>query len=354
MGEKEKEISQLLSIISKLNTVILILTIGLILLPFVFYYSIRPKKEEIPIPAKWLVQNEEQVVDSFWKPVSLETIQDKNKKELALYGKELIANTAAYLGPNGSVHPIGNGMNCQNCHLEAGTAVYGNNYGSVFANYPKFRARSGTVENIYKRVNDCFERSLNGKALDTNSREMQAIKTYIEHIGSMVPKGQKAIGSGFKEIAFLQRAADPIKGKLVYNNKCSSCHQANGQGVINNTQTAYTYPPLWGKSSYNDGAGLYRISNFAKYVKYNMPQGTTHENPQLTDEEAWDVAAFVNNQDRPHIAVPKDWPDISKKPIDHPFGPYQDPFTEKQHKFGPYPAIQEFYKKLSANQKNKS
>jgi thiosulfate dehydrogenase len=66
----------------------------------------------------------------------------------------------------------------------------------------------------------------------------------------------------------------------------------------------YAFPPLWGKHSYNDGAGLYRLSNFARYAKYNMPQGVSHTNPMLTDEEAWDVAAYVNSQERPHIKVP--------------------------------------------------
>jgi thiosulfate dehydrogenase len=230
-------------------------------------------------------------------------------------------------------------MNCQNCHLEAGTKVFGNNYGSVAANYPKFRPRSGTEEDIYKRVNDCFERSLNGKALDTLSREMQAIKTYIEYLGSNIEKGKKAEGSGFKELAFLDRAADPKKGKEVYVAKCQSCHQADGGGLLNVEGTEYSFPPLWGKNAYNDKAGLYRITFFARYAKYNMPLGTSHENPQLSDEEAWDVAAFVNSQERPSFNTPKDWPDISKKPIDHPFGPYRDGFSETQHKYGPFKPI---------------
>ena len=99
------------------------------------------------------------------------------------------------------------------------------------------------------------------------------------------------------------------------------------------------YPALFGKSSFNDGAGLYRISNFAKYVKYNMPQGATYQNPQLSDEEAWDVAAFVLTEERPHVNVTKDWPDKAKKPIDYPFGPYADIFSEKQHKLGPFKPI---------------
>ena len=133
-----------------------------------------------------------------------------------------------------------------------------------------------------------------------------------------------------------------------------TCHQANGEGVFNADKTEYTYPALWGNNSYNDGAGLYRLSSFAKYVKYNMPQGTTHENPLLTDEEAWDVAAYINAQNRPHINTPKDWPDKSKKPVDHPFGPYSDNFAEEQHKFGPFKPIAEEQKKREEAAKQKA
>eukprot|EP01136_Pigoraptor_vietnamica_P006288 Opistho-1_new@39053 len=75
------------------------------------------------------------------------------------YGRELIVNTALYLGPKGTVAQITNGMNCQNCHLEAGTKPWGNNYGAVAATYPRYRDRSGSLESIEKRVNDCIERS---------------------------------------------------------------------------------------------------------------------------------------------------------------------------------------------------
>ena len=35
----------------------------------------------------------------------------------------------------------------------------------------------------------------------------------------------------------------------------------------------------------------------------------------------------------------RDWPNISAKPIDHPFGPYTDGFSEEQHKHGPFKPI---------------
>ena len=279
---------------------------------------------------------------SFWKAADINLISDAKQKELVEYGKELITHTAKYIGPKGSVLQVSNGMNCQNCHLEAGTKIWGNNYGAVFATYPKYRARSGKTEDIYKRINDCVERSLNGKALDTLSKEMQAIKSYIEYIGKDAKKGKKPKGSGIFELDYLERAIDTIKGKELFMAKCKSCHQSNGEGLLAENKIEYQYPPLWGNNSYNVGAGLYRMSRFAGYIKYNMPQGSTFDKPQLTDEEAWDIAAFVNSQYRPTKDLSADWPKIKEKPIDHPFGPFTDNFSEQQHKYGPYLPIKNY------------
>ena len=262
------------------------------------------------------------------------------QQTLIRYGRELIAHTADYLGPKGSVRAISNGMNCQNCHLQAGTQPWGNNYFAVESVYPKFRARSGTVEGQVKRVNDCLERSLNGKGLDSTSREMRAILAYFKWLGTDVPKKTTPRGTGLYKLKVLDRATDPVRGKEVYVQKCLSCHQAEGQGILAADGKSYTYPPLWGNHSYNVGAGLYRISAFAGFVKLNMPFGATYEHPQLADEEAWDVAAFVNSQPRPSKDLSSDWPDVAAKPFDHPFGPYADSFSEQQHKFGPYGPIQ--------------
>ena len=344
----------LLSVIMRLIKVMLLLIIVIIALPLGYFLISIPQKPRLKSDDKpALIAEVKTVVQEFWIAPDVSTITNAEQKLEVEYGKELIAHTAKYLGPNGSVMQISNGMNCQNCHLQAGTAVFGNNYGSVASLYPKFRARSGTEEGIEKRVNDCLERSLNGSALKSESKELKAIVAYINFLGSNVKKGEKAKGSGFKDMAYLDRAANPVLGKSVYAGKCQSCHQSDGSGVLNPDKSEYTFPPLWGKSSYNDGAGLYRVSNFAKYVKNNMPLGASHESPILTDEEAWDVAAYINSQSRPHINVPKDWPDKSKKPVDHPFGPYSDKFAEEQHKFGPFKPIAEEQKKsLESSKKN--
>ena len=143
----------------------------------------------------------------------------------------------------------------------------------------------------------------------------------------------------------MKRAADPNKGMALYINKCQVCHGKNGEGQFRSDSMAYIYPPLWGPHSYNIGAGLYRLSRLAGFIKDNMPFGTTYKNPQLSTEQAWDVAAFVSSQPRPSHDLSSDWVDISLKPFDYPFGPYNNGFSEHQHKYGPFEPISAATKK---------
>lgn len=275
-----------------------------------------------------------------WKAPDESTIPTGEEGDKIRYGRELVAHTSVYLGPKGSVAMIANGMNCQNCHNNAGTKPFGINYSAVASTYPQFRPRSNALVSIVDRINGCFQRSMNGQKLDTLSKEMKAMVAYIEWVGSEVPKGVKPENAGIKKLPYLDIATSPKLGEAVYAQHCQSCHAANGEGLLNADGNEYIYPPLWGKDSYNDGAGLYRIRNFAGFVKYNMPFGVTSDHPLLTDEEAWHVAAFVNSQPRPHKDQSADWKDISKKPVDVPFGPYPDDFSEEQHKYGPWGPIE--------------
>ena len=174
--QEDKRTEGLVSVINKLLVVIIVLVIAIVAMPFILFYANQSEKERIATST----ETKKTDTTNYWAAPDINTITDAKQKTQVEYGKELIAHTAKYLGPNGSVMKISNGMNCQNCHLQAGTAVFGNNYGSVASLFPKFRARSGTVENVYKRINDCFERSLNGKAIDTLGKEMQAIAAYID------------------------------------------------------------------------------------------------------------------------------------------------------------------------------
>lgn len=325
-----------------LNSLRILLVLVVALVPLTAFYLF--------VSMNWPKEKEKPQTEGVYVPkIKLAAAPSENRmnraenKALVKYGEELIRNTAHYIGFKGTKKQITNGLNCQNCHLDGGQKPWGNNYLSVAANYPQIRKRSNKETDVYGRINGCLQRSLNGSPLDSTDKEMKAMAAYIIWLGQDVPKGKKAEGSKIYPLEFLDRAADPIAGKPIYESKCASCHQSSGEGFLAPDGRSFTYPPLWGPLSYNDGAGLYRISKFAGYIKMNMPFGVSHKNPQLSDEEAWDLAAYVNSMPRPEKDKTKDWPNIADKPIDHPFGPYADPYPENQHKYGPFKPIKNWY-----------
>lgn len=281
---------------------------------------------------------------SGWIAPDTNKIPSTPNGDLIKYGRSLITNTSYYFGPGGTLQKSSNGLNCQNCHLEAGTKLFGNNFYKVATGYPRFKDRSGSMESIEKKVEDCFERSMNGKIIDSNGREMKAFVAYLKWVGSNLPKDEKPAGAGLEELRFLNRAADTLAGRIVFVNKCQVCHGKNGEGPYIRDSLGKVYPPLWGPHSYNIGASIYRVSKLAGFVKNNMPFGASHDSPQLTNEEAWDVAAFINTQYHPYKDLSGDWPIAIKKPYDYPFGPYpENQFSESDHKYGPFAPIKNYY-----------
>ncbi|HVZ55929.1 MAG TPA: c-type cytochrome [Chitinophagaceae bacterium] len=275
-----------------------------------------------------------------WHAPSLDSLPDNDQGRLIRYGHELIVNTAYYLGPRGRVAVLSNGMNCGNCHIEGGTRPFGNCFSAVAANYPSLRYRSGRIESIEYRVNDCLLRSLNGRPLDSLSQEMRAIVAYLTWLGSGVPLHTRPRGAGLEELPYLDRAADTARGRRIYMARCTTCHGPDGAGLLRPDSLGYTYPPLWGPNSFNTSAGMYQLSRFSAYIKYNMPFGlASRDKPALSDQEAWDVAAYVNSRPRPVKRFAGDWPDLDRKPVDYPFGPYRDTFPASQHKYGPFGPI---------------
>ncbi|MDP4728990.1 MAG: hypothetical protein NWR86_07600, partial [Schleiferiaceae bacterium] len=72
-----------------------------------------------------------QTETALWTAPDPEGLPNGPEKGSIVYGRDLIAHTARYFGPKGSVKAgATNGMNCQNCHLKAGTQPFGNNYGA--------------------------------------------------------------------------------------------------------------------------------------------------------------------------------------------------------------------------------
>jgi thiosulfate dehydrogenase len=192
-----------------------------------------------------------------------------------------------------------------------------------------------------------MERSMNGRALALESREMKAFIAYMKWLSTGIPDGARIVGAGTLSVREPGRAADLGHGAEVYGRVCAACHGEDGQGHRDAQGGGYQFPPLWGPDSYNNGAGMARFLNAAAFVKHNMPLGTTFDATVLSDEEAYDVAGYINSQPRPQKAsLERNFPNRLQKPVDAPYGPYIDGFSEQQHKFGPYEPIRAKLKEL--------
>jgi thiosulfate dehydrogenase len=270
-------------------------------------------------------------------------------------GRDLITATYAHIGPevpNPGQRYAGNNLACGNCHLDAGTKKFGIPLFGLFDAFPMYSARQGADISIEDRLNACLTRSMNGRAMSVHAPEMQAMVAYIKFLSTGVAPGQVLSGRGVGSMPELDRAADPVRGKGLFASTCAICHGNNGEGIrrsLPSVDLGYMIPPLWGNDSFNDGAGMARLITAANFIHFNMPHGADYLNPQLTPENAWDIAAYMLSQPRPHKAdLGKDFPDLFKKPVDTPYGPYADGFGEQQHKYGPFAPIRAALAKLEA------
>jgi thiosulfate dehydrogenase len=84
------------------------------------------------------------------------------------------------------------------------------------------------------------------------------------------------------------------RGKVVFEAQCALCHGADGLG-LRTDRDHQQFPPLWGPEAYNWGAGMHRVNTAAGFIKANMPLGKA----DLSDQESWDVAAYINSKPRP-------------------------------------------------------
>jgi len=284
------------------------------------------------------------------------SLPDDPYGRLVRYGKELTDRTFAYIGPevkNAKMRFSGNNLACASCHQASATKKFAIPWVGAHATFPQYRAREDEISTLQERVNGCMERSMAGKVLPLDSREMKAFITYMHFLSKDVPVGGKVEGQGLPPFNVPNRRADTVAGNTVYQEKCASCHGAEGAGVragAPGSATGYTFPPLWGKDSFNNGAGMGRLLFASSFIKTNMPLGAQHGQPQLTDDQAYDVAAFVLSKPRPVKAhTERDFPARWNKPVDAPFPPYVDGAPEDQHKFGPFGPLQNNMKSLKAS-----
>jgi len=246
-------------------------------------------KPEIPRPASpeaYVVQP--QSPDAFVPPPEA-AIPDGAYGELVRLGQNIFEDTPKYAAPY-----AGNTLSCRNCHLDRGRDAKSSPMWAAYVHYPEYRKKDGLVNTIQMRVQGCFRYSQNGTVPDADSRELTALVTYFYWMASGLPVGVRPKAAGYPKLDPPKDLPSPERGAGIYATNCALCHGDDGLGRRAGEQQVF--PPLWGAQSFNWGAGMHQVDRAAGFIKTSMPYGA---DGTLTDQQAWDVAAYVNSRPRP-------------------------------------------------------
>ncbi|MCO4322587.1 c-type cytochrome [Aliidiomarina quisquiliarum] len=263
-------------------------------------------------PALNVVDIDGNIVGEYRAPLARDMLAEENAESIIL-GMRLLNETARLLPDN-----VGDGLNCNSCHMAQGKRPLGAPYINTINDYPKFMPRAQDVLNIQERINGCFRRSMNGVPLDESSVEMQAMVDYMDWLRGDVEKGNRVSIQNMEYFKVGQFTPDPVRGEQIYVQQCASCHGGNGEGMKDQFGD-FIFPPLWGDESFNLGAGMARISRAAPFVLHNMPLGVSLDAPlgqiTLSKQDAVDVSAYFTVKPRPDFPDKiHDWPGVPKPP----------------------------------------
>lgn len=211
-------------------------------------------------------------------------------------GYSIIMNTP-FFAPNYAKDQL----SCSSCHFCGGDTIGGRNNGislvGVINIYPHYSKRDNKTISLAERINNCFERSMNGNPMPVDSSEMKDIINYLSWISKEVSEVKNPPWLGLSMLKS-NHQPDSNRGEIIFYTYCAACHgdQGTGGGKLPDP-VGKTIPPLWGESSFNDGAGMSDLTTLSAFVYWNMP----YQNSVLSEEEAIDVSAFVLKQPRPHF-----------------------------------------------------
>lgn len=236
-------------------------------------------------PASVLAQNKTVP----FSPPAADTIPETPFGKMVKQGQDIFLYTKKMAGQY-----VGNNMNCSSCHLDAGRMAGSSPMWAGYVAYPAYRNKTGKVDTFARRIQECFVYSMNGQLPPADSETVIALETYMYWLATNAPTGGALEGRGYKRLAAPAEKPDYVRGQKTYTQHCALCHGANGAGQ--SVDKHMVFPALWGDQSYNWGAGMHSVPIAAAFIKANMPLGQANT---LTDQEAWDVAYYMNAQERP-------------------------------------------------------
>jgi thiosulfate dehydrogenase len=226
----------------------------------------------------------------YHQPPTEETIPNDRYGDDVRLGMNIFSRTNEYAS-----RYTGNDLVCTNCHLDKGRKANAAPLWAAYGMYPSYRKKNDQNNSFEERIQQCFRFSMNGFAPALDAPEIKALVSYAHFLATGAPVGIELPGRGFPQIINTGFDANPTRGSEAYKAKCASCHGAEGKGQ-QSTEGKKNYPPLWGMNSYNKGSGLANDALLAGFIRANMPLGKEWT---LTDQEALDLAAYINLQIRP-------------------------------------------------------
>lgn len=228
---------------------------------------------------------------AFKPPQEQDMPKDEFGKTIQM-GKDIFDNTAQYASKY-----VGSESNlrCSSCHLDAGRLPNSAPLWGAYVSYPAYRSKNKHVNTFQERMQGCFRFSMNGKAPPLGDPVLVALESYSYWLATGAKIDPKIAGRGYPAVPKPPLSPDYKRGQLVFEQNCAICHGADGAGQMSaNNQP--NFPALWGAKSFNWGAGMTSLKNASGFIKANMPLGL---GGSLTDQQAWDVAMFMNSHERP-------------------------------------------------------
>ena len=239
-----------------------------------------------------------QVASASFAPPALADIPSGPEGDAIRRGMAIFNQTYAH--PD-ALKYVGNGMACTNCHIDGGRKANSAPMWAAWVNYPQYRKKIDGISTMTDRIKGCFMYSMNaqdspaGQAPPEDSNLYRDLEIYFAWLARGAATGTKMAGGGYPQLQLSAQGYDPKRGEAVFQQSCASCHGPDGQGA-RQPDGKVVYPALWGPHSYNWGAGMAMVNNAAAFIRANMPQD---QPGTLTDQQAWDVAAFIDSHERP-------------------------------------------------------
>ena len=241
-------------------------------------------------------ERESDMAAAYFSPPAETSIPDGPDGDAIRRGMALFVNTKT-----NAADFVGNELSCASCHLDKGREPNSAPMWAAYVIYPKYRSKNKQINTMEDRLRGCFTYSMNGQDSPSGGPPpaghpiYKDLQMYFHWLASGAPVGESLPGQGYPELEKTALGYDPQRGAQVYEQNCAACHGSNGQGQ-RDLNGKLVFPPLWGPNSYNWGAGMARVNTAASFIKANMPMG---QGGTLTDQEAWDAAAFIDSQERP-------------------------------------------------------